>query len=77
MDWNLIIMSYARDVIWVFVAAIAMSVSLGIVLKVYDWMTPNINEAEELKKGNIAVGIVVGSLMIAYGFVVGMVLHGR
>ncbi len=37
-------------------------------------MTPGLDEIEELRKGNVAVAIVVGSVIIAIGFVMGMVL---
>lgn len=75
MDWEAILMGYLKDLIWVFFAAIAMAMSLIILLKVYDFLTPRIDEQEELKKGNIAVAIVMGSLILAFGFVAGMVLQ--
>ncbi len=75
MDWGTILMGYLKDLIWVLFAAVAMAMSLIILLKVYDFMTPRIDEQEELKKGNIAVAIVMGSLILAFGFVTGMVLQ--
>ena len=75
MDWGTIFMGYFKDLVWVLFAAIAMAISLIILLKVYDFLTPRIDEQEELKKGNIAVAIVMGSLILAFGFVAGMVLQ--
>ena len=48
---------------------------IGIVLliigfKAFDLMTPRLDLEGELAKGNIAVGIVVGSLLFAIGFIV-------
>jgi uncharacterized membrane protein YjfL (UPF0719 family) len=54
---------------WGLVASISMSISLGILLKVYDMMTP-INEWEEIRKGNIACAIIMAAVIIAFGMVV-------
>lgn len=43
-----------------FAAALIMSLALGVCVKVWNFLTP-INEWEELKKGNIAVAIVLAS----------------
>lgn len=53
---------------------------LGVVLmwlsyRAFDHMTPQVNFPEELKKGNIAVAIFVGSLFIAIALVVGNALN--
>jgi uncharacterized membrane protein YjfL (UPF0719 family) len=53
---------------------IMMSVALGILIKVWDWITP-INEWEELKKGNLAVAIVVASVIIAFAMVVSAAIN--
>jgi len=76
MDFNALLMEFARDIGWAVVASVAMSISLGILLAVYDKLTPRLDEMEELKKGNIAVAIVVAAVILSYGFVVGMIVHG-
>ncbi|MFB3896752.1 MAG: DUF350 domain-containing protein [bacterium] len=40
----------------------------------FDKITPNCNFEEELKKGNIAVGIAVGCLFIMIGLLVGLIV---
>lgn len=57
---------------WALVAAISMSLAMGILLKVYDMMTP-IDEWEEIRKGNIACGIIMAAVILAFGLVVGLV----
>jgi uncharacterized membrane protein YjfL (UPF0719 family) len=52
-----------------FVAALIMSLALGLLVKVWNWLTP-VDEWEELKKGNIAVAIVLGSVVIGFAIVV-------
>ncbi len=53
------------------VAALIMSVALGILIKVWNWLTP-IDEWEELKKGNIAVAIVLAAVILGFAIVVGI-----
>lgn len=49
--------------------AVMMAVALGILIKVWDWITP-INEWEELRKGNIAVAIVTAAVILALAIIV-------
>ncbi len=46
---------------------------MGIGYKVFDRMTP-FNTHDQLEKGNIAVGIVVGSIFVGLGIAVGLVV---
>lgn len=59
---------------WAFLSAILMGVGTGLGVKFFDVMTPGVDEMEELRKGNIAVAIVVAAVIIAIGFVMGSVL---
>lgn len=52
-----------------FVAAIIMSVALTICIKTWNWLTP-IDEWEELKKGNMAVAVVLAAVIIGFAIVV-------
>lgn len=61
-------------VVWALVASVAMSCSLGILLTVYDKLTPGIEEFEELKKGNIAVAIVMAAVILAFAAVICVIL---
>ena len=51
------------------VAALIMSLALGLLIKVWNWLTP-VDEWEELKKGNIAVAIVLAAVIIGFAIVV-------
>jgi putative membrane protein len=53
---------------------------IGIILlllgyKVFDWLTPSLHFQEELKKGNVAVAIVVSVLLAAIAYVAGNVVR--
>lgn len=76
VDATALLLSYLKIFGWALVAAISMSFTLGIFFKVYDKMTPKIEEWEELKKGNMAVAVVMAGVAISYGIVVAAVVHG-
>ncbi|MCE9600699.1 MAG: DUF350 domain-containing protein [Gemmatimonadetes bacterium] len=43
--------------------------------RLFDRLTPQVNFPEELKKGNVAVAIFIGSLFISIALVVGNALN--
>ncbi len=54
---------------------------LGIVLlavgfKVFDLITPRLDIQKRLDEGNVAVGIVIGALLLAISVVVAVAVHG-
>jgi uncharacterized membrane protein YjfL (UPF0719 family) len=49
--------------------ALMMSLALGILVRIWNWITP-IDEWEELKKGNIAVAIVLAAVVVAFAIVI-------
>lgn len=53
---------------------------LGVVLmfmtyRVIDWITPQVNFTEELKRGNVAVAIFIAALFLAIALVIGQALN--
>ena len=63
-----------RSFAWAVLSALAMGVSLGVVIKIFDIFTPGLNEVEELRKGNLAVGVVLAAVVVATGVVIGLTL---
>ncbi len=62
--WNLVYMlGYG------IAAALIMSIALSMCIKVWNWITP-VDEWEELKKGNLAVAIVMAAVIIGFAIVV-------
>jgi uncharacterized membrane protein YjfL (UPF0719 family) len=50
--------------------------ALGVVLmflsyRVIDWLTPEVNFPEELRKGNIAVAIFIAAIFVAIAMIIG------
>jgi len=58
---------------WALVGALSMGISLGLLIKFFDWMTP-VNEWNQIKNGNIAMGLVLGSVIMAFGLVIACTL---
>jgi len=50
-------------------------VLMWLAYRVFDHLTPQVNFPEELRKGNVAVAIFIGSLFISIALVVGNALN--
>ena len=58
---------------WALTGAISMAISLGIMLKVFTWITP-INEWEEIKNKNWGVVALLSIVIIATAIVIGITI---
>lgn len=58
---------------WALVGAVSMALGLAILLRVFSWLTP-IQEWEELKKGNVAVGLLMAAVVLATAIVVAVAI---
>jgi uncharacterized membrane protein YjfL (UPF0719 family) len=58
-----------RSLGWALVAAISFSFSMGLAIKVFDWMSRDINEWEEIKKGNLGVALIFVAMILSVGLV--------
>lgn len=58
---------------WAITGAISMAIALGILVKIFSWITP-IDEWEEIKKGNIGVSIIIASIIIGTALVIGLII---
>ncbi|MCH2446204.1 MAG: DUF350 domain-containing protein [Candidatus Marinimicrobia bacterium] len=66
--------TYARAIGWSVVAALGFSIGIGLALKVFDWMSTDIDEWEEIKKGNMGVSLIFITLIASVAFLVHKVL---
>lgn len=64
------LMNYLRAIGWSIAAAIGFSFGVGLALKVFNWLSKDIDEWEEIKKGNIGVALIIVSLIVMMGFLV-------
>ena len=65
---------YARAVGWSITAAVGFAFGIGIALKVFDWLSTEIDEWEEIKKGNMGVSLIFVSLIVMVGLLVHKVI---
>jgi uncharacterized membrane protein YjfL (UPF0719 family) len=68
-----ILIEYLITFGWALTGALSVAISIGIALKVFDWLTP-INEWEEIKKNNISVAMIIASLIIGTAIVIGLTI---
>jgi uncharacterized membrane protein YjfL (UPF0719 family) len=65
---------------WSIVGLNVLYAVLGVVLmflayRVIDWLTPQVNFPEELKRGNVAVAIFIAAIFIAIAMIIGGALN--
>lgn len=58
---------------WAITGAISMAIGLGLMLKIFSVLTP-IDEWEEIKKGNIAMAIILGAVVIGAALVIALIV---
>ncbi len=64
------LLSYLRAIGWSITAAIGFSFGIGLAIKVFDWLSTDIDEWEEIKKGNIGVALIFVALIVMVGLLV-------
>ncbi|MBK6846596.1 MAG: DUF350 domain-containing protein [Proteobacteria bacterium] len=60
---------YARSLGWAIVAALSFAFAMGLAIKVFDLLSPGIDEWEEIKKGNWGVALIIAALVLSVGMV--------
>ena len=61
---------YRRAIGWSITAAIGFSFGVGLAIKVFDWLSTDIEEWEEIKKGNMGVAYIFVALIVMVGVLV-------
>ena len=69
-SWGGMFAQYGRSLLWAITAAIGFGLGVGISLKVFDWLSTDIDEWEEIKKGNMGVSLIFVALIIMVGLIV-------
>jgi uncharacterized membrane protein YjfL (UPF0719 family) len=58
-----------RSLLWAMVAAVSFAFSMGLAIKVFDALSRDINEWEEIKKGNLGVALIFVAMILSVGLV--------
>ncbi|MEE2917488.1 MAG: DUF350 domain-containing protein [Candidatus Neomarinimicrobiota bacterium] len=69
-SWGGMFAQYGRSLLWAITAAIGFGLGVGISLKVFDWLSADIDEWEEIKKGNMGVSMIFTALIVMVGLIV-------
>ncbi len=60
---------FAKSFGWAIVAAISFAFAMGLAIKVFDVLSGDIDEWQEIKKGNWGVAVIFASMILAVGLV--------
>lgn len=74
IDWVNVGLNMLLAVAWALVASIGFAGAIAIGLRIFSFLTPGINEWEEIKKGNMSVAVLWGAFVISVAVVVIAVL---
>ncbi len=69
MQWTAILLNF----VYAFLGGIVTIAFMWFGYKLFDHLTP-FNTADELKKGNMAVGLVVLGMLLGIGIAIGLVI---
>ena len=61
---------YARAIGWTISASVGFAIGVAIALWIFDLISKDIDEWEEIKKGNIGVSLIFVSLIVMIGLIV-------
>lgn len=65
-----IITAYAITFGWALVASLSVGVGIIIALKLFDLSTPNVDEWELIKQGNMPMAVVLAAMIVSIGLVI-------
>ena len=63
MEWKIIVLNLSY--------AVAGVVLMYLSYRVIDWLTPQVDFAVELKKGNIAVAVFIAAIFLSIAIIIG------
>jgi uncharacterized membrane protein YjfL (UPF0719 family) len=70
-----IIYAYLITFGWAIVGSVGMGCGIIITLKMFALSTRKVDEWELIKQGNMAMAVVLGSIIISLGIVVAAIIH--
>lgn len=59
---------------WAIVGSLSMGFGIILTIRLFDWSTKDVDEWQLIKDGNIAMSIILASVILALGYVVGSVV---
>jgi uncharacterized membrane protein YjfL (UPF0719 family) len=68
-ELSITLWQFARSFGWAVVAALSFAFAMGLAIKVFDLLTRDIDEWEEIKKGNWGMAIILAAMILSVGLV--------
>ena len=65
---------YLWSLIWAVVASVGFAFGVGLALMVFNWLSKDIDEWQEIKNGNYGVAAIIVSLIVMVGLLVHRVI---
>ncbi len=75
MNWFSILEAYAVTFGWAIVGSVGMGIGIIIGLKLFTMSTKDIDEWKLIRDGNIPMAIIIASVILAIGYVVGSAIN--
>ncbi|MBO8131471.1 MAG: DUF350 domain-containing protein [Candidatus Marinimicrobia bacterium] len=69
-SWAYTFILYLKAFGWALVASIGFAVGIGFAIKIFDLLSSNIDEWEEIRRGNIGVALIVVALIVMVGLLI-------
>ena len=65
---------YLWSLVWAVVASVGFAFGVGLALKVFNWLSTDIDEWAEIKNGNYGVAAIIVTLILMVGILVHRVI---
>ncbi len=69
------IITFIMAIVKIVIGIILISLIIYVSIRIYDSLTPTINEVKELKRGNVAVAIVTGGIILVISLLVSVAVE--
>ncbi len=70
-----IVIAYLITFGWAIVGSVSMGLGIIITIKLFDLSTRDVDEWELIKQGNMAMAVILGSVIVSLGIVVAAAIH--
>jgi hypothetical protein len=74
IDWGNLMLNMGLAVLWTVVAVISFAIAIPVAMRLFNALTPGLDEMEELEKGNMAVALVYAFFIVSATAVIVAVL---
>jgi hypothetical protein len=74
INWGSLLLNMVFAVLWTVVAVVSFAIAIPVAMRLFNALTPGLDEMEELEKGNMAVALVYAFFILSATAVIVAVL---